>query len=45
MGYGLARGMAQLVDCLPSKHEALSSKPQDSKKKKERKEKLWGCGD
>jgi hypothetical protein len=27
-------GMAQEVECLPCKHEALSSKPQSQQKKK-----------
>jgi hypothetical protein len=33
----MAGGMAQVVDCLPSKHEALSSNP-STDKKKQRKE-------
>jgi hypothetical protein len=31
---GLAGGMAQMVECLPSKREALGSDPNSTKKKK-----------
>jgi hypothetical protein len=34
--------VAQVVKCLPSKHEALSSNPVQQKKKKKKKKKL-GC--
>jgi signal recognition particle GTPase len=32
-------GMTQVIECLPSKHEALSSKPQCGQKKKIKKKK------
>jgi hypothetical protein len=38
-------GMAQMVQCLPSNHEVLSSNPVSSKKKKEIGIKSQGLGD
>jgi hypothetical protein len=34
-----ADGVSQVVECLPSKHEALSSNPINTKKKKKKKKK------
>jgi hypothetical protein len=34
---------AQVVECLPSKHETLSSNPNIVKKKKKKKTLGWGC--
>jgi hypothetical protein len=35
-----AGGVAEVVECLPSKPEALSSNPSNSKKKKKKKKKI-----